>query len=122
MKSVAVFLVVILSATAVFAEPVKSVKDTVTTEAGRDVVVVLASNRAAGYSWQLAKPVNTELIPSHGVKYLADGDSQIGHGGKELWSFKTIKPGKTKIFLKYVKAGSQNRWLAPMAVITVIIR
>ncbi len=79
----------------------------VETTAGRQFTIELESNITTGYSWKLQKPVDKALVKAVGNEYRstppAPGEELMpGAGGKELWTFKALKPGQTTIDLKYV--------------------
>jgi len=72
-------------------------------KAGKEFVITLKSNITTGYQWQLTKAVDKEYVILTGLKYVTKKPKLIGSGGKEEWTFKAVKPGKTTISFQYVR-------------------
>ena len=75
---------------------------------GETFTVELVANATTGYRWQLAEPLNPNLL-----EYVQDGyntpkDSNPGTGGIHTWTFKALSKGVTKITMKYVRHREQN--------------
>jgi inhibitor of cysteine peptidase len=82
--------------------------ETIEVEAGLDFAIILESNPTTGYSWQLAEPLDediVELVSSEFEKKTpAEGEGEIvGAPGEEVWTFEAIGEGETEIKLEYVR-------------------
>ena len=125
MKATVILLAVLLCCGFVFADQLNvkgDISEKVDTTVGKDLVIILPSNRTTGYEWKLAKPVNGKFVAYKDTKYLRDSHELIGSGGKEIWRFTTLKPGKTRIVFKYVQAWAKATFMARKANILVMIR
>jgi inhibitor of cysteine peptidase len=76
----------------------------VTTRPGRQFSITLESNPTTGYQWQLAKPVTETCVALVTNQFVRPKSRLTGAPGKEIWSFKAIRPGETKIELEYVRS------------------
>ncbi|NPV59936.1 MAG: protease inhibitor I42 family protein [Actinobacteria bacterium] len=78
-------------------------------EEGLEFSLVLESNPTTGYSWQLAEPLDEELLRLVGTSFEAKGGSHgegeeiVGAPGEEVWTFEALKAGKTEVALEYVR-------------------
>jgi inhibitor of cysteine peptidase len=70
---------------------------------GKEVVITLGANKTTGFEWQLANPVDKNILEFLGSQYLSNSDRLVGAGGKEVWTFRAIRAGKTTISFKYVR-------------------
>jgi len=89
-----------------FAEP-KQVK-TIETQVGQNFTITLEANVTTGYQWQLAKPLDENMLQLISADYLADKTGLVGAGGKQVWIFKVLKTGKTMVSFKYVRPWEKN--------------
>ena len=95
---------------------------TIEVNLGEDAVITLDANHTTGFSWQLAKPLDTDMLKFSETKYITSNSGLLGAGGQEVWIFKTLKKGKTEIALKYVQPWEKNVAPAREAKFTVIIK
>ena len=95
-------LVCIFAVSYCFAEDAKS---TAVMEArtGEDFTITLPANPTTGYQWQLAEPLNKNMIQFVNSEYFADKTGLAGAGGKQVWRFKACTAGRTDITFKYVR-------------------
>ncbi|MCD4784013.1 MAG: protease inhibitor I42 family protein [Candidatus Eremiobacteraeota bacterium] len=71
---------------------------------GQEFLLKLNANRTTGYQWQLAKPLNKDIVTLVNTDYwIPKTPGLVGSGGKSVWRFKAIGKGKTLIHLKYVR-------------------
>jgi inhibitor of cysteine peptidase len=75
-----------------------------------EFTVDLPSNPTTGYSWQLAKPLDEdilELVSTEFEEKKPEGEGEegeiVGAPGVEKWTFKAIGEGSTEIDLEYVR-------------------
>lgn len=100
---------------------------TIEATAGKEFTISLDSNRSTGFSWQLAKPLDGTLVKSVKNDYQqapqAPGSPPIvGAPGKEVWTFKAVKSGKTTIEFKYVRVWEKDKAPAKTASFPVVIK
>jgi predicted secreted protein len=69
---------------------------------GGQFVIALRSNRSTGYQWQLARPVDNDIVRLVNSEYVASVNLP-GAGGKECWPFRAVGAGGTTIALDYVR-------------------
>lgn len=68
---------------------------------GRQFTIALDANRSTGFQWELAKPLDTDVVTHAGTTYEQEPDASLGAGGKEVWTFDAVAPGWAKIELVY---------------------
>lgn len=68
---------------------------------GRTFTVTLDANRSTGFQWELAKPLDEDVVRLAGTAYEQAPGAAPGAGGKEIWTFDAVAPGWTKIELSY---------------------
>lgn len=74
---------------------------------GRDFHIHLVADHSAGYSWQLASPLNESLLALVDKTY-SSREGQPGNTGVEDWVFHAQAPGRSIIRFKKVRPGEQN--------------
>lgn len=86
--------------------------ETIEVEAGLEFAIVLESNPTTGYSWQLAEPLDedvVELVSSEFAKTSSESGTSEGEGemvgvpGEEVWTFEAIAEGEAEIVLEYLR-------------------
>jgi inhibitor of cysteine peptidase len=94
--------------------------------AGKEFTISLDSNRSTGFGWQLAKPLDKTIVKSVKNDYQdvpRDPDNPIvGSPGKEVWTFKALKSGKTTIEFKYVRAWEKDKAPEKTKSIPVVVK
>jgi inhibitor of cysteine peptidase len=75
----------------------------ISVKAGEDFVISLDSNRTTGYQWQLAEPLDKNILKLAGIEYKAPKTDLIGAGGKDLVTLKAVGKGKAQVNLRYVR-------------------
>jgi predicted secreted protein len=89
---------------------------------GEKFVIVIASNRTTGFSWQMAKPLDEKVVKFVGLEYVPSKLDLDGAGGKEVWTFIAVGEGRTAIALKYVRPWEKDKAPLQEATYTVIVR
>ena len=91
--------------------------------AGKEFAISLKSNPTTGYSWQLAKPAEAAVVKLVKSDYQADSHppGMVGVGGKEVWTFTAVGPGKTVLDFKYVRAWEKDQPPAQTARYEVVV-
>jgi predicted secreted protein len=70
---------------------------------GQKFFLVLESNRTTGYRWELSTPKKSPAVRFVENTYSEPQTTRVGAGGKEVWTFEALFPGKTEITLNYVR-------------------
>jgi predicted secreted protein len=70
---------------------------------GDEFIIVLDSNKTTGFGWQLAKPINQNMLKLLRTDYIPSETDLVGAGGKEEWTFIAVNSGKATIPLKYAR-------------------
>ncbi len=78
-------------------------KKTIHTSAGKTFMIVLDSNPTTGYAWELANPIDKDLIKWIGKEYLPAKSRIPGAGGREVWSFIAEGSGRADIVFHYLR-------------------
>ena len=82
---------------------------------GGIITVNLCSNRTTGFTWEgTEKNTNPDVVAQSNYKWVSPEESgKVGVAGKEVWTFKGLKPGNSTISMEYsqpwpggTKAGS----------------
>lgn len=97
-------LLFVLTIFFVVAVPSFSNENTIKVKVGNNFKIELKSNATTGYQWKLAAPLDEKIVRLVSSDYIAPNTNLIGAGGKEVWVFKAVRKGKTKITLDYVRA------------------
>jgi len=75
----------------------------IVTQAGKRFAVTLDANATTGFRWRLARPLDTHVVRLVGSEYRAPDVHRAGAGGKEVWTFEAVAPGRTIIAFEYVR-------------------
>ena len=68
---------------------------------GQEFTIVLNSNPSTGYSWSISDTYDKNIVQMIGNVFKPSGTKKIGAPGEELWTFKGVGRGSTKINLTY---------------------
>lgn len=95
--------------------------------AGEEFTISLDANRSTGFGWQLAKPLDETIVKSVVNDYQnapknPDKEPLVGAPGKEVWTFKALKSGKTTIEFKYVRPWEKDKAPAETKSVPVVIK
>jgi inhibitor of cysteine peptidase len=91
-------------------------------EVGQDFVITLESNRTTGFTWELAEPLDNNILELLNAEYIKAVARIIGIPGREVWTFKAVRPGKTNISLEYVRPWEQNVVPAKKKIFSVTVK
>ncbi|MCX6011910.1 MAG: protease inhibitor I42 family protein [Chloroflexi bacterium] len=97
----------------------------VTLTVGDTLTVTLDSNKTTGYSWnENATISDSTVIQQEDHKYNVPETSApvVGAGGKEVWTFKSLKAGKSIISMEYRQPWMTNSAPAKTFSLTVNIK
>lgn len=92
-------LCLLFTAAAVFPEKPGQVNAMV----NKTFIIKLISNPTTGYGWQLQEPLDKQMLKLVRSDFQRPRSNLVGAPGKEIWTFKALKPGKTTIRMKYVR-------------------
>ena len=96
--------------------------------AGKEFTISLKSNCTTGFRWQLAKPLDETIVKSVKNEYQAPPQKfcgefpVVGAPGKEVWTFKALKSGKTTIEFKYVRPWEKDKAPAETKSVPVVVK
>jgi predicted secreted protein len=89
----------------VYADPEKAIQCKI----GEAFSISLDSNPTTGYKWQLAHSQDGKFLKLISSKYKAPKTELAGAGGKEIWSFKGLSVGQTKIVFEYKRPWEKDK-------------
>jgi predicted secreted protein len=89
---------------------------------GKNALISLESNHTTGYMWQLAKPLDKDILELINTQYITTETGLIGAGGKEAWNFKALKKGSTEVSLVYVRPWEKDKPPARQAAFVIIVK
>jgi inhibitor of cysteine peptidase len=72
-----------------------------TVKAGETFELVLPSNPSTGYHWEILPELDGDALEFVGQDYLAEQPVAPGSGGVDVWTFRALNAGDTKIELGY---------------------
>ena len=75
----------------------------ITTKVGEEFNITLDANPTTGYQWQLSDNFTEGIVKLVKSEYVAPETEMVGAGGKEVGTFKGVRPGETIIDLEYVR-------------------
>ena len=83
---------------------------TIEVKVGEEFVIALDSNATTGYAWQLATPLDEDIVTLVGSDYVPEpgAENREGAGGVEDWTFKAAGAGETTIELEYVRSWEEE--------------
>lgn len=82
--------------------------DTIDAMVGKEFVITLDANATTGYEWQLASPIDDNLVKLVSSEYLPDKTDFVGSGGKSIWTFKAVRAGNAQISFKYIRSWEKD--------------
>lgn len=95
----------------------------VTLADGGTLTVILESNITTGYSWNENASIGDKTVMQRtDHKYQPPATPVPGAGGKEVWTFKALKAGKSTISLEYSRPFEPNTAPAKTFTLTVTVR
>ena len=91
------------------------------------LTVTLCSNPSTGFQWEPAKISDQTVLQQVNHKfeapeYTGDGPPPPGTPGKEVWTFKALKEGKSTISMEYSRPWEGGEKAAWTFVLTVVVK
>jgi predicted secreted protein len=78
---------------------------TIEVAAGNEFKLIIESNPTTGYHWELIGNLDDRVIQFISKDYRASEPILMGSGGKDVWVFKALAAGETKIVLGHYPPG-----------------
>lgn len=101
----------------VISDPGKSIE----VAAGNEFKIIIDSNPSTGYHWELIGNLDETKIEFVSKDYHADEPVLAGSGGQDIWTFKALAAGVTKIVLGNYPPGQGEPALQEVT-FTIIIK
>ncbi|HLH25933.1 MAG TPA: protease inhibitor I42 family protein [Chloroflexota bacterium] len=70
--------------------------------------ITLDANPTTGYSWELATPLDANVVDLLQHTYQRNGPARPGAGGTAIWTFEPLCTGFTTIVLRYSRPWEPN--------------
>ena len=87
---------------------------------GGKLTVVLFSNPTTGYIWSESAQISDQgVLQQTSHTFLPPESNQIGAGGKEVWTFKALRLGRSTVYLEYSRpweGGEKKAWTLSLTV------
>lgn len=88
---------------------------------GGKITVVLFSNPTTGFSWSESAQISDQgVLQQTSHTFLPPESNQTGAGGKEVWTFKALRPGMSTVYLEYGRpweGGEKKVWTFNLSVL-----
>lgn len=94
-------------------------------DAGKLLVITLESNPTTGFRWELAEPIDENLLALIESQYEPGADAEIGlvgADGTEVWTFETLTAGETTITMEYSRPWDGGEKAVKTFEVTVTIK
>ena len=69
--------------------------------AGEEFTITLRTNPSSGYHWELAEELDSGIVEYVWKDFIPTQPDLPNSTGKDIWRFKAVAPGETKIVLGY---------------------
>lgn len=91
--------------------------------AGGILTITLESNITTGYSWNESANISDKLVLQQmDHKYETPTSTAVGAGGKEVWTIKALKTGKSTISMDYRRPFEPTAAPADTFTLTVVVQ
>jgi predicted secreted protein len=100
----------------------KAVTQSFEVKPGKRFKITVESNRSTGYQWRLARPLDQKVVKLIGSGYRSPEVKLPGAGGKEIWTFEAVAPGRTEIAMQYVRPWEKGVPPARTAKFAVVVK
>ena len=94
-------------------------------DADKLLVITLESNPTTGFRWELAGPIDENLLTLIESQYEPGTDAEIGlvgADGTEVWTFETLTAGETTITMEYSRPWDGGEKAVKTFEVTVTIK
>ncbi len=89
-------------------------------QAGDSFMISLCSNATTGFTWSEDAEVDQTLVEQIDHEFIPPDSTVVGAAGREVWTLRSLKTGKTTLFLEYSQAwvgGMKEEWTFTLIVI-----
>ena len=69
----------------------------------QEFTINFISNASTGYSWKVDESYDKNIVSLVGHEYKSSNSGMVGAAGEELWTFKGVNKGNTKLNFSYVR-------------------
>ena len=101
-----------------YSDPAKTIE----TEPCKDFTITLESNKTTGFGWDIAESFDEKVVKFVSCEYVAADTALVGSGGKEMWTFRAVCPGKAAISFKYFRPWEKDVPPAKKMAFTVVVK
>ncbi|MFX1270006.1 MAG: protease inhibitor I42 family protein, partial [Promethearchaeota archaeon] len=81
--------------------------------------ITLCSNHTTGFQWSEARIGDETLVEEVSHEFVPPNGQTVGAAGKEVWTFKALKEGRTTISMEYSQpweGGTKAEWTFELTV------
>ena len=79
----------------------------ITVKIGETFELLLPSNSSTGYRWNIIPELDENIVQFVEQSYIAEGPVMPGSGGMDVWSFRAVSAGDTRVVLGYYSPGNE---------------
>lgn len=80
----------------------------ITVKTGQAFDIIVPSNASTGYRWKLAEALDEGTVELMAQDYIPEQPILPGSGGVDVWMFRAVSAGDTRITLGYYPPGNEN--------------
>jgi len=74
----------------------------ITVGVGKEFTIILEANPTTGYHWEIMGELDQNVVKFVKTDYTSTSDPNlVGGGGLDIWTFKTVNAGETRVTLGY---------------------
>lgn len=88
--------------------PASNTTQPIDARVGSEFFIILDANPSTGYEWDLVEDLDTNLMQFVSKEYDAGEPVAPGSGGVDVWTFRAVAPGETRITLGYYSPSSSR--------------
>ncbi len=89
---------------------------------GERFKIVLDCNDKTGYKWKLDEPLDEKIVKFVDKEFQLDPSVNSKNDGYEMWTFRAVGQGETKILLRSVRKWEKGYEPAGEEIFTVIVK
>jgi predicted secreted protein len=88
--------------------------------AGQEFTITIRTNTGSGYHWELAEELDPKVVEYVWKDFVPLQPDTPNSTGKDIWRFKAVAPGETRIVLGYYIGMTEDS--AGMATFNVVVK
>ena len=93
---------------------------TIEAAAGEEFTITVRTNPASGHHWELAEELAPGIVEYVWKDFVATQPDKPNSSGRDVWRFKAVAPGETKIVLGYYLGMTEDS--AEMLTFQVVVK